>query len=168
MGEKINILSLVTKGTGAPDYSVISAGTFQSIGSLPTVRSAFTYGSYTIVDKNNPAIANGYITTVQIYSVIQMTSVAVGIFSAAGDNLTTRDYVTIGVVPEGLQKFSVNLQVNTGDYIGIYFAGGRLYRDVSIGAGYWYISGNYISCIGQAFTSASPRAISLYGTGTRT
>ena len=132
----------------------------------PAIDRGSSLGVRTMVNKGNPANADGIITNVEIYacSGYTLTNCEVAIFYVvSGNNLTTRDYEYIGnVVGGSKQTFAVNLDVHTGDYIGIY-ADNYLERDTSGGDGLWYVSGDKIPCTNQAFDLNSAWVVSLYG-----
>jgi hypothetical protein len=130
-------------------------------------RGSYTTGN-TIVEGTNPANDTGSITSVEIWAESALSDCEVAIFYVvSGNNLSTRDTETIGSVTGGSkQTFSgLNMDVQTGDYIGICFSAGNLERELSGGTGYWYVAGDYIPCTNQAFTWGVTRIISLYGTG---
>jgi hypothetical protein len=124
--------------------------------------------NYTQVSKTNPANETGVIDTVEILAGTDMTGVVVASFYVvSGNNLSTRDSVNIGNVPAGSkQTFTgLSLQVQAGDFIGLYCATGTLKVGSPAGSGRWYKSGNYIPCINTAFTSSSISDYSLGGSG---
>ncbi len=124
----------------------------------------------TIVEGSNPANADGTIDTVQIYANQNMsTCEAATFYVVSGNNLSTRDYETLGAVTAGsTQTFSgLDIDVLTGDYIGEYHPDGSIDHALSGGAGYWRAYNlDKIPCTNEAFTWCSGRVVSLYGTGT--
>lgn len=120
----------------------------------------------TFVEKNNPANVTGKILQVQVYAQADMTGAIIAIFEEVEANkLTARDNIVIGNITAGsVQSFDVNLNVVTGDYIGIYFATGILKLD-TFGGGNWWHEGDETSCINLAFTFFANRTMSLYGKG---
>jgi len=133
------------------------------VGSAATDRASASVPGYTFVDKNNPANASGKITSVEIYASSNMTGCIVATFTADGDNLTARDSYEIGAVAAGSkQTFSVNLDIESGDYLGIYFESGRIERDNS-GEGYWLLLGDYTDCTDTTFGFTADRTMSVYG-----
>lgn len=123
--------------------------------------------TYTAVAKENPANETGKITSVEIWSLDELTNVVVAtFFVVSGDNLTTRDNVAIGTVQPGEKRtFPVNLDVESGDYLGIYFVG-SIEAHTAGGTGIWYKAGNNIPCENLGFGSIADYEISIYGTGT--
>jgi hypothetical protein len=135
------------------------------IGMEATNRSTY-YISATLIGRGNPANASGKITSVEIYAAGKLYNCQVATFYETDTNeFSTRDYETIGTVTAGSkQTFTVDLDVKTGDYLGIYHDG-AIEGDDS-GDGCWYItSADHIPCTEQAFSFQSNRTISLYGTG---
>jgi hypothetical protein len=126
--------------------------------------------SATIVEGSNPANADGTIDTVQIYASANMsTCEAATFYVVSGNNLSTRDYETLGAVTAGsTQTFTgLDIDVLTGDYIGEYHPDGNIEHDLSGGTGYWRNTGyDHIPCTNQVFSWNAGRAVSLYGTGT--
>jgi len=141
------------------------------IGNSAIDRTSYTtIADNTLVDKNNPANADGKILSVEIYAVTgyDLTDCKVGIFYIiSGDYLSTRDTHTIGTVTSGLkQTFEVDLDVEAGDYIGLYASGGRIEKTNDVESnGYLYRAGDNIPCVNAEFQSSFNRTISLYGTG---
>lgn len=131
--------------------------------------SGINFGS-TYVDKITPANDTGIIESVEIFCQTAMTGCKVGIFYRPDpigfpNKLSTRSYIDIGIVNIGYNIFQVNLNVNTGDFIGIYFGVGRI--DVTLeGVGIWWTPGNQIPCTNYSFTVTANRKMSLKGTGT--
>jgi hypothetical protein len=124
--------------------------------------------NYTQVSKTNPANETGVIDTVEILAGTDMTGVVVASFYVvSGNNLSTRSSVNIGNVPAGSkQTFTgLSLQVEAGDFIGLYCATGTLKVGSPAGSGRWYKSGNYIPCTNTAFTSIGTSDYSLGGSG---
>jgi len=124
--------------------------------------------AYTYVNKNNPANDTGTITIVEIWAKTTIINAEVAtFFVVSGNNLSTRDYEFIGTVTAGAKRtFNVNLDVVTGDYIGIYKSvDGAIEKDYNGGDGYWFKVGDNIPCTNAAFTSTTDHIISLGGTG---
>lgn len=133
------------------------------VGSAATDRANASFSGYTFVDKNNSANATGKISRVEIWAYENMTGCIVATFSADGNDLTARDSYEIGAVAAGSkQTFSVNLDIESGDYLGIYFESGAIERD-SYGEGYWLLSGDYTDCTDTTFGFTADRTISVYG-----
>lgn len=135
------------------------------VGSAAITRVDY-YPTGTWVDKNNPANDSGHITSVEIYACESMSNVRVGIFSASGNNLTTRSVTgNLGTVLSGAKRtLAVDLDIVAGDYIGVYFTAGGI-SATNNGSGYWWYDGDMIDCVNQPFTSVADRTISLYGIG---
>lgn len=137
------------------------------VGSGATDRTSNS-NALTQISKGNPANEDGSIDTFEIWASTSLSDCVAGIFYVvSSNNLSTRDYESIGSVISGSkQTFTgLSISVNTGDYIGTSFSSGVLEMDGTTGDGRWYSASEYIPCTNQAFT-ASTRGISLYGTGT--
>ena len=125
----------------------------------------------TFVVKDNPANATGIITQVLIYSrgEFALEDLEVASFSASGDDLTTRESVSLASQPVGLNTYNAPadfspFEIRVGDYIGIYFTLGQI-ECTDSGAGVWQIIGDAIPCTSEAATPIANRTISLYATG---
>ncbi|MDD5086627.1 MAG: GLUG motif-containing protein, partial [Candidatus Nanoarchaeia archaeon] len=128
----------------------------------------------TIIDINNPANGTGKITSVEIWAGTQITGCQVATFYNVSENhFSTRDYETVnngngeGVVLAGSKQiFEVDLDVEEGDYIGVYWNEGTIDYDAWDGSdGIWYKSSDNIPCTNAEFTENLERTISLYATG---
>lgn len=133
------------------------------------INRADTISARTIVFKNNPANLSGTITSVEIYAASALTACEFASFYVvSGDNLSTRDNVTIGDVSVGYTQHGVSFEIQAGDYIGIYFSGGYLDAETTGGDGVWYSGSgvDLIPCTNQLFSTTTGYILSLYGTGT--
>lgn len=125
----------------------------------------------TVINKTNPANASGKITSVEIYASSNMTGAIVVTFyrpdpTGQPDYLVARDSYEIGSVTAGSkQTFEVDLDVEAGDYLGVYFSAGWIERDNSGGDGIWYKVGNYTQTTGDNFDPIGNWVLSLYATG---
>jgi len=137
------------------------------IGSPAILRLSALSESYTRIEKDNPANATGKITSIEIWANTNLSTCIVATFyCVSGNNFSTRDYKYIGDVTAGSkQTFDVNLDVQVGDYIGIYWGHGNIAADIAGYAGVWYKSGNNIPCTNETFTLHDGYTLSLYGTG---
>ena len=110
---------------------------------------------YTYVNMGNPANATGLITQMTVYSSGTCANTEIAIFSAVGNSLTTRSYVTVGALAAGVNGIvGLNLEIRTGDYIGIYYTvvtGTGVEAEESGGSGLWYSAGDQIPCSGRTF-----------------
>ena len=147
-------------------FQLVVMATAIDIGSAAIDRVTSDSQNYVLVDQNTVATGTGVITSIEIYAATAMTGVEVATFYVvSGNNLSTRDNITLGSVAAEYNIFAVNLDVTSGDYIGIYYATGTIDRTTS-GTGYWYVANDNIPCTNLAFTSQADRTISLCGTGT--
>jgi len=140
---------------------------FISIGVVPIDRAA-SFASLTIVNKHGAANNTGVITEVKIWAKTTLEGCEVAtFFVVSGNNLSTRDSVYIGDVVYGaVRTFGVNLNVEAGDFIGMWYTVGAIERDYDGFDGIWYTGGDHIPADNYAFTFLAGDVISLYGTGT--
>lgn len=153
-------------------FQMIVLATDIDIGMPAVNRGSTLSGTYTAVNIGNPANESGTITSVEIYgSNLDNVEVAT-FFVVSGDNLSTRDTELIGYVGgDGVNEkntFAVSLNVETGDYLGMFFNVGVLEKDSSGYSGIWFNGADQIPCTNVTFTNLAGDAISLYGTGTTT
>ncbi len=126
--------------------------------------------NYTCVEKSNPANDTGAIDTVEIWanSNLNSSTEVASFFVVSGNNLSTRDSEAIGAVTAGSKQTFTGLDmgIESGDHIGIFYNGGKMENDASGGVLMWYQSGDKIPCTNQLFASdATNYIISLYGIG---
>ena len=140
------------------------------IGEPAIDRDNKIYYSRTFVNQGNPANDSGSITSVEIWTNIEITNCEVATFYVVnGNNLSTRDTEFIGTVLKGAKRtFNVDLDVEAGDYLGIWVPVGAIEYDSSGGEGIWRNEEDQIPCTNVAFTVDADCVLSLYGTGTTT
>ena len=109
----------------------------------------------TYVNMGNPANATGLITQATIHTNGICANCEIGIFSAVGNSLTTRSTHSVGALADGANGItSLNLEIRTGDYIGVYYTAGAgigIEAEESGGSGLWYSAGDQIPCSGRTF-----------------
>ena len=136
------------------------------VGNAAVNRNSYINQGNTNVDSTHSANASGTITSVEIYATTAMNGVSVGIFSAVGNALTTRAYVSIGNIAQYKTTHSVNLEIEEGDYIGIYWTSGTMENETSvINTGRWYYPGNVINSTGRTFSISANKIMSIQGFG---
>ena len=143
------------------------------IGSTASDRTGTADSANTYINKTNPADGDGTITTVEIWADTELADCEVATFSEGAANImTSRDSEVVnngngaGVVLAGSkQTFTVDIDVVTGDYIGIKFSAGLLEYTNGSGDGRWYLGGDQIPCTDAEFTLGANREVSLYGIG---
>jgi len=141
------------------------------VGAEAINRSSYSSYLVTFIGKENPANEDGKITSVETYCYASTAFVTVAIFyrpdpSGYPNNFTARDSQSLGTVSSGHVEHEVDLDVMTGDYIGMYasYKGGL---DAAIsGEGYWQKSGNQTACNNVEFSFGDNVTLSLKGTGT--
>ena len=122
---------------------------FIDIGNPAIVGGGRLYANFTDIDVNNPANGSGTIVSVEIYAQETMYNCEVAIFYlVSGTSYTTRDHQAIGTVTAGAKRtFTVDLDVQTGDLIGLFFTAGELESSTEQGSTKnRYLSGDRIPC----------------------
>jgi len=116
----------------------------------------------THISKINPANANGYITTVEIYAHETITGCKVAtFFEVSPGYYSTRDWEAIGTIASGSKiTKTVNIEIEIGDLIG--WCGSSGYICMKYAAGEWDKEGDYIPCNNTQFYSRDKK-LSLYG-----
>ncbi|GAI90270.1 unnamed protein product, partial [marine sediment metagenome] len=134
----------------------------------PAIDRPYSFtGPRTAINRGNPANATGIINTIEIYANVELNMCKVATFYVTNENkLSTRDYEEIGTVTAGSkQTFTVSLNVQEGDYIGIYYLGGEMEREGYEKEGVWHTSNDQIPCYNHEFPLGGTWTISLYGKG---
>ncbi len=124
-------------------------------------------GSVTYIVKENPANDGGTITSVEIYVAVDTLDVVAATFEKVGTNsFTARDSYPIGTVLAGAKRtFPVSLNVQAGDYLGIYASYHNIYVTPS-GEGFWIKGGDQTTCVDKGFNPITPGwTLSIYGSG---
>jgi len=127
----------------------------------------------TMISRDNPANETGTITIVEIWADEEMGGCEVAtFFSTNGVILTTRDSEVVdngngaGVVLAGSkQTFTVDIDVQAGDMIGLYCSSGKISFDGSGSVGMYYQAGDKIPCETTVFIAEAGYRLSLYGEG---
>jgi len=123
-----------------------------------TVASGSTY-----IASVNAATRAGKVDQVQIYCATKLEGVKVATFDEISTNVyTARDVESIDDVTAGAtQVFTVDLDVEVGDYIGIYFTGGTLDASTASGGSMKSKAGDQTACSGATFSSTSGTSIAI-------
>lgn len=148
-------------------FQMVVLATLIDIGSPAEDRGA-AWGVYTFIDKSNPANESGTITSVEIWANTELSNCEVAtFFPEILPAYSTRDSEAVGTVAaSSKQTFEVNLDVEAGDYIGLYYTAGKIEGETSGGAGVLYKSGDNIPCEDINFgTWTATGLLSLYGEG---
>ena len=137
------------------------------MGSDAIQRSSFKAANTCNLCLENPANASGIIDTVEIYAHSNMSSIKVGTFYGSGTRWTCRSATSLGPAPSGQKTTytNLNIQVEEGDLIGIYFHYGLLYSDDTGGQGVLKKTDTFY--VGQTYTFSllEGDSISLHATG---
>ena len=143
------------------------------IGAAATDRNINLAPAYTGIDLENPANDTGTLTSIEIWLALDGSGVKVFTASRDGDKFTPRDVVTLADITAGskvtrttdVSSNPIALEVESGDYIGVYTGGGRVERGASGGSGFYYKAGDQTAAGEQTYTLASGEVLSLYATG---
>jgi len=138
------------------------------VGSGATDRNTAWSEAYTIIDKGNPANDTGILTSFEVWANQAITGFKMGTFSGSGTSYDDRDYETIGSVSAGSkQTFSgLHCDVVSGDFIGCYYAAGKVEAQSSQPSGSAYYVGGDKFGTGSNTYSPDTNVISLHATGT--
>jgi len=148
-------------------FQMVVLATAIDMGSPAVDGDSYTTGAKTVIERTNPANESGTITSVEVWVNTAMTQVQVATFEEIStDRFSTRDTKTdIGNLGTGYHQLDVSLEVQAGDYIGMYFATGAIEMTVAGTIEPWYKTSDQIPCTDVYFNSFSARKISLYATG---
>jgi len=164
---RINEFQISASRVPPTDLNIGEKGTID-VGE--TTNLSYDWSGYTLVDKANPANADGTIDTVLVYPNVTVTNVELATFYVvSGNNLTSRDNETyIGEIASGGERTLTGLSIDilTTDYIGLWHDSGKFYGVMSGAGGLWYAAGDKIPSDNQAFSSLATASVYLYGTGT--
>ncbi|MBA7500274.1 hypothetical protein ES704_03029 [subsurface metagenome] len=153
-------------------FQMVVLATAIDIGTEAIVRNSNVDANRTYIAIGNPANESGKITSVEIYTWTgqSLVNCEVATFYGSGVVYSTRDTEFIGAVAAGAKRtFTVDLDVEAGDLIGIFFTDGAVYKTEggSGMAGIYYYTADYIPCTNETFVliGAGSQEMSLYGTG---
>lgn len=91
----------------------------------------------------NPADGTGVITEVSVWFTVDGTGVKIGTFEPSGSNYICRDWHYVGNVYAGaIETIGVNLEVEEGDLLGIYWATGKVEYGNPSTYGRWFRAGD--------------------------
>jgi len=141
------------------------------IGSSATNRNISSAALYTYIDLANSANLDGEITSVGVWANTAMTGFRVGTFYlVSGTTYRCRDSATIGAVTAGSEQTfaGLNIDVKKGDFIGCYYATGKIEWSSSGGSGVRATgsAGEFIDKNDEtSYGIFTGEAMSLYGTG---
>ena len=123
---------------------------------------------YVVIEQSSPATVAGTIYKAGVYmsSVGNPPSVLrFGTFyKTNGNSFTYRDYSDLVSASVGYNEYDVNLDVQIGDYIGIWLNNNNgLELDTSGGIGYWYVESSVITIVAQACIYTANYIVSIGG-----
>ncbi|MGA1794649.1 MAG: DUF2341 domain-containing protein [bacterium] len=124
---------------GSNDFAVSYSISPIDVGMLDASIADPTQTTNIYINYVNPANANGYLNKI----TCNVNTVGDGDFrvftcSKSGSNFTVRDFANLTVTATGEQTHSVNLQVNSGDYLGFWCNTLRLERGDEGAIQYYY------------------------------
>jgi len=148
-------------------FQMVVLATVIDIGDLATNRNSYLTKNHTFINKGTPATGTGKITNVDIWAYNDMSGIIVAIFTEVDTNIfTARDSQAVANITAGSAvSRTVDLDVVTGDFIGLYWYNGMIEEDTYGGAGRWYLSGNQTSCVDTEFNFYGDHRMSIRGTG---
>ncbi|MFW9991901.1 MAG: hypothetical protein ACFFD4_07555 [Candidatus Odinarchaeota archaeon] len=128
-----------------------------------------TWGAtWTMLSTVNTANDSGSIDTIDIFAAGAITGMKVGTFSGSGTDYDDRDYETIGDVINEEEFTGLDCDVETGDYLGAYWATGVMEFLTSPQAPQgdtYYVAGDKFGGASNTYTLYSDGDLSIYGTG---
>jgi hypothetical protein len=168
----------ISAGSVAISTGVIYVGRNEpiDIGSEAIDRAGVNAATHdTTINKDNPANADGIITTIEIWAHANLTNCKVGIFyltdgypAGYHNRFKCRSAATIGSVTAGSkQTFSgLHLEVRVGDYLGMFWDYGSMEMDYPGYAGNWSYPGD-MCVVGSEdnYDFEDTTTLSLYGSG---
>jgi hypothetical protein len=124
----------------------------------------------TFIDIANPANAHGILTSFEIWAYANLAGCKIGTFFGSGTSYTMRDSVTIGDVTAGSKQTFIGKSVRcaVGDFLGIYYATGKIEYDTSGGSGVYGAAGDKFNGVAAAYGLYASNVMSIYATGTET
>lgn len=138
------------------------------VGAEAIDRDGTTDIGSTHINHENPANDTGALTSVELWCSSQLSNCEVATFEEISeDRFTTRDSSALGTVTSGSkQTFSgLDIEVETGDYIGFYASSGVMEKTTVGEAGLWGKSGDYIPCSNEWMSETAGEAASCKGIG---
>lgn len=140
------------------------------IGNEAINRVSYIDYNKTLIDGTNVANTTGRLTSVSIYANNEMFFTVVAIFYRPNpggnpNNFTARCSQSLGTVPTGLSNHDVDLEVEEGDFIGVFFFGQGQIDAATSGGVFWNIAGDKTGADDYEFGSPGDAIISLGATG---
>ncbi|MGA1845120.1 MAG: DUF2341 domain-containing protein, partial [bacterium] len=124
---------------GSHDFAVSYSYSAIDVGMLDSSIADPTQTTNIYINYVNPANANGYLNKIT-FNVYEVGDGDFRVFtcSKSGNDFTVRDFANLTVTATGEQTHSVNLQVNSGDYLGFWCNTVRLERGDEGAIQYYY------------------------------
>jgi len=137
------------------------------VGSTASNRNAVIgTSSRTVVNFNNAANGTGKITEVKLYSNSTMLNAKVAVFSySGGTTFVGRNPTSIGTITAGgVRTFSIEMDIDEGEFIGVYATSGGIESDNYGGSGGYYRNGDGTGG-SNTYSLLSSYNVSIYGSG---
>lgn len=137
------------------------------IGPGAVDRSNTGWAEYTVIDLANPANDTGSLDTFELWFNSTGSGVKVGTFYGSSTDYTSRDVETIGDVTSGSKQTFTgkDCSVTSGDFVGVYAAGGNIEWVELGGSGIYQKYGDQFGAGLQTYELYADDAISIYGSG---
>jgi hypothetical protein len=137
------------------------------IGPGAIERSAGYGGNKTAINLYNPSNDTGILDTIEAWAYSNIFDAKIGTFSGSGSTYDDRDYTSIGAIYTGAKRTitGLSIDVNTGDFLGAFFATGTIMRIASGYSGLYERTGDSFGSGSNSYSFLSGDAISIYGTG---
>jgi hypothetical protein len=135
------------------------------VGAACIMRATGSGGNATFIGTENPANANGTITDLCVWCRSASTGCKIGSFYIiSGNTLKCRDADVVGALGSGKNEKTVSLNIQSGDFIGIYIASGQIEVTLS-GSNFYTISGDKCIIDNESSYNILSRTQSVYGEG---
>ena len=151
-----------TSAGGSSPTIDIGGGETGTPSATPTAGTTYVY-----VDENNTANASGAITEVRL-NIDTVGDGDLRIFTASrsGNDFTVRDFENLTVTGTGIQTFSVNLDVQTGDYLGFWTSTVSVERENTGSSQYMSLDTSTVPSVSQVYSTgqgANSQRLMIYG-----
>lgn len=155
-------LSVFAVNSGSMDASTFSVGCSLGDYGNPGLGSPIT-----IIDQNNPADRDGKISRIQIYVEDDLYGVEIGSFYSVNESLnySCRDHTLLGNISAGYSDlYGIEITVNSGDYLGIYYTDGNMSVSTTGGGGIATYAGDGTSGT-VVYSNTSNYCLAIAGSG---
>jgi len=167
---EIGQLDILAEGSflpGPPPYDLeIGSDAIDRIGSLIPTYTAINSTPLSTTE-GEPPPAGGNIDQVDIWATEPLVNVKVGTFARDGDKFTCRAFAYLGTIPWGSKQThkGLNLAVEPGDCLGIYYSSGEIDAGTDAESSIFYHAGDQFETGQQTYSEIPTYALSLHGLG---